>query len=401
MDTSTVEYIFASQFLHFIMKRRGVFWRSRDLLCRVHSNLFNTLIQDFVSQYLDKEERNIYILFLKMNRRFKVDNETFPMVAESLKNGIFNEVSTIAELIRYCIVLCQFSLLAYLKGSYLAPYTGLIATYDAIKIYISNKVESPDVFWATLNVHISELVHGIPKIIMDNPSRNLQKNGVSKQESRRQELKGENKIQNPQGKELQNKQAAKSSLLERQVMPHQQQSQLKGQDTTTEQVQKQKKNMTQQHQRDEEQKVSFQQAQRRPKEQYRWQREQNQLIQSHKPVMQELKKLLNQKEQHREQKRLPQGQEQKEQLQGKERFHWHKEKKVSFQQPIQRWPQEQYQSQREQNQLIQKHKPVVQELKQLHQQKEQLQWHRKQESQLQEQEQLMQGQKYMHQDKKL
>ncbi|GFX26832.1 hypothetical protein TNCV_1840051 [Trichonephila clavipes] len=317
MDTNTAEYIFAFDFLHFVMERSGVFWRPRKQECRVNSIAFTTDIKDFITYYLHKEERNIYFLFVTLNKKSTIDNETFPMIAENLKCNIFSYITTIADLMRYCIVICQFSLLAYFRGSYLAPYTGLIVTYDAVKAYICNKAESPSMFWETLGVKVSELVHEMPPVFTPSPSAVFQRNDKH-HELRQQELKKNwNKKQNPQETEFQKKQQAeKSPLREYKLAQHHQQNRVPRQDEKTFQKQQNETLWIQQQQRfqqkqllwSERRKVRFQQQ----VQQLSQVQEHQKLFEIHRQVLQELKE-WHQSPQfrgHRRQKRLPDNQEQ-------------------------------------------------------------------------------------------
>ncbi|GFQ79079.1 hypothetical protein TNCT_128041 [Trichonephila clavata] len=331
MDTNTAEYIFAFDFLHFVMERSGVFWRSREQECRVNSIAFTRDIRDFIIYYLHKKEKNINYLFLKLNKKSTIDNETFPTIAENLKDSILNNVTTIAELMRFCILVCQFSLLAYLRGSYLAPYTGLIVTYDAVKAYISGNVESPHMFWETLGVKVSELVHKIPTTFRYRSSEVFQRNDEH-HKLRQQELKeGCNTKQNPQKTEFQKRQQEPKSPIREYKLPlHHQQNRVQGQEKMTVQqpLLKQQQNETLQQKQllwSERKKLRFQQQ----VQQLSQVQEHQKVLGIHRQVLQELKE-WHQNPQFQGQRRLKmllEGQEQVKQKQvslhqTKEQLQW-------------------------------------------------------------------------------
>ncbi|GFY45801.1 hypothetical protein TNIN_201221 [Trichonephila inaurata madagascariensis] len=158
MSTNSAECMFAIDLINFVMECRKIDWKFHEyFLKNIQSTPFTPMIRNFVSDYLEYDETNIYFVFARMSKGSNVDSDMFQWIVEYLRTIIFTSVNTVSEAIRYCIVIAQFSLLAYQTGAHLAPYVALKEIQEAMKTFISDKEESSSIFWASLDSQVSKL----------------------------------------------------------------------------------------------------------------------------------------------------------------------------------------------------------------------------------------------------
>ncbi|GFS84635.1 hypothetical protein NPIL_322491 [Nephila pilipes] len=151
-----MEHAFAVDLIRFLMERRGVPWKfHKYFLNKKNSTLLTQEIQNFASYYLDKEETNIYFLYMTLTKGLEVNNDTFCYIADYLRKSIFKSVDKSTDLIRYLTLMGQCSLLAYQGGAHLAPLIALREMHEAMKIYIPYKEELSIIFWAALHLEFS------------------------------------------------------------------------------------------------------------------------------------------------------------------------------------------------------------------------------------------------------
>ncbi|GFT44413.1 hypothetical protein TNCV_5054331 [Trichonephila clavipes] len=94
---------------------------------------------------------------MKINRIFttvqgeqNVGNDTFPAFVESFRHNSFEFVDTFEDMLKYCIMLCQLTLLVYRNGAQLGPSIALVEISDFVKSYVSTRSERT--FWLRLGV---------------------------------------------------------------------------------------------------------------------------------------------------------------------------------------------------------------------------------------------------------
>ncbi|GFW10544.1 hypothetical protein TNCV_893391 [Trichonephila clavipes] len=159
MSTNSAEYTFAFDLINFVMECRKMDWKFHDyFLKNVQSTPFTPMIRNFVSDYLENKDLNLYFVYTSMIKASDVNSDMFERIVEYLRISIFTSVNTISEVIRYCIVIAQFSLLTYQRGAHLAPYVALKEIQEAMKAFISDKEESSGIFWASLDSQVSKFV---------------------------------------------------------------------------------------------------------------------------------------------------------------------------------------------------------------------------------------------------
>lgn len=151
--------MFGVDLISFIMERRKMDWKfHKYFLKNVPASPFTPLIQKIVSTYLEKEESNIYFLYMSKAKTSQVDSITFHYLIEYIRCNVFNSVESVTDLIRYCTLITQCSFLAYQNGVHLAPFGALRETSQAMKTFIANKKESPHAFWTSLDSNVLRLL---------------------------------------------------------------------------------------------------------------------------------------------------------------------------------------------------------------------------------------------------
>ncbi|GFY80144.1 hypothetical protein TNIN_88981 [Trichonephila inaurata madagascariensis] len=159
MSANGLEYTFAVDLINFVMEHRKMDWKFHKYFMRnIQSTPLTPTIRSFVLQYLEKEETNIYFLYMMVTKASKVDCDRFYYVVEYVRSNIFSNVNTVTEVIRYCILISQYSLLAYQSGAHLAPLIALKEIPEALKTFISEKTETSSAFWTSLDSEVSKLL---------------------------------------------------------------------------------------------------------------------------------------------------------------------------------------------------------------------------------------------------
>ncbi|GFR30079.1 hypothetical protein TNCT_613291 [Trichonephila clavata] len=159
MSAKGLEYTFAVNLINFVMEHRKMGWKfHKYFLKNIRSTSLSPTIQNFVLEYLEDEETNIYFVYMIVTKASKVDCDMFYYVAEHLRRSIFSSVNTVTEVIRYCTLISQCSILAYQRGVHLAPFVALKEVSEAMEIFISEKEETSSTFWASLDSEVSKLL---------------------------------------------------------------------------------------------------------------------------------------------------------------------------------------------------------------------------------------------------
>ncbi|GFR00578.1 hypothetical protein TNCT_727791 [Trichonephila clavata] len=147
MRSHILEHLFALDLIDLVIKRRH-----EKSLIKEQSLPFTQEIRNFVYAFLDEEEMKIHRIFTTVQGKQIVNNKTFPDFVESFRHNCFPFIDTFEEMLTYCIILCQITLLVYKNGAELAPSIALVEISDFAKAYTSTKFQSENTFWLRLGM---------------------------------------------------------------------------------------------------------------------------------------------------------------------------------------------------------------------------------------------------------
>ncbi|GFW29391.1 hypothetical protein TNCV_743331 [Trichonephila clavipes] len=131
------EHLFALDLIDLVMKRR-----SDESLMREQSLPLTPEIRRFVYSFLDKEEMRINEIFTSVQENQIINNDTFPVLVRAFRPYSFDFINAVDDMLTYCIIMCQITLLVYKNGGLLAPSIALEEISDFVKKYISAGLQS-------------------------------------------------------------------------------------------------------------------------------------------------------------------------------------------------------------------------------------------------------------------
>ncbi|GBN85424.1 hypothetical protein AVEN_185596-1 [Araneus ventricosus] len=164
-ELSSLELVFARDLITYVMRRRIPIWDFGDRYGGPSPvTPFSYRVRNAVEHYLIKEDINIYFLFARGFTGLPLNYHAFIVASSYIVDTVYPNVRSPNDLLRLMALLAQYTVLAYKRGIYMAPYYALIKIQDLLYSYIKQKGIRQNVFYANLGIHAEALIRETPLV---------------------------------------------------------------------------------------------------------------------------------------------------------------------------------------------------------------------------------------------